>query len=227
MTQREIEKMTKKMKTFKAAALAGLIAILMPAAALADTNPANDSGSFTVRITPNVDLGVTVDTTGSAWVGSANLDVAQDLGTDKILSAPISIAMAGNLNNQELTLTGVALNTWVLDTDEIDVQDQMRLYAMFGVSPGAVSPIVSDFTGPQNLIVTSATRAGQTQALEGGNTGHVYELPTGHAQYADVDGMSATATRKLWLRSRTPSTTSTDQQAAFTVTETAATGTGL
>jgi len=39
--------------------------------------------------------------------------------------------------------------------------------------------------------------------------------------------MAATATRKLWLRSRTPSTTSTDQQAAFTVTVTAVTGTGL
>jgi hypothetical protein len=219
--------MTMKMKTVKTILAAGLALIMTAAAAHADTNPANDSGTFTVRITPNVDLGVTVDTTGSAWVGSANLDVAQDLGTDKLMGTSIGIAMAGNLNNQELTLQGVALNTWVLDTDEIDVQDQMRLYALFGKVAGAASPLVSDFTGTQNLITTIATRAGQIQANEGGDTGHVYELPIAHGQYADVDGMAATATRRLWLRSRTPATTSTDQQQAFTVIVTAVSGTGL
>ncbi len=121
--------------------------------AYADANPANDSALFT-RITPNVDL-----------------DVTQDLGTDKVLAKPASVT----------------------------------------------SPIVGDFAGAQNLIKTAATRAG---------------LSTGHAEYigspnGDVDGMSATATRKLWLRSRTPATSSTDEQAAFTVTVTAVTGLGL
>ena len=202
-------------------------ALMTATAAYADTNPANDSGSFTVRITPNVDLGVTVDTTGSAWVGSANLDVSQDLGTDKLLTTPIGIAMAGNFNNQELSLTGAALNTWTLDTDEVDNVDQLRLYAMFGKFAYGASPIVGDFAGAGNLITTVATRAGQTQANEGGDTGHVYELSTGNGEYADVDGMLATATRKLWLRSTTPSTSSTDEQAAFTVTVTAVTGLGL
>src|SRR6266576_2338049 len=100
--------MNSKMKTVMLTAALGL---MTAAIARADTNSANDSGSFTVRITPNVDLGVTVDTTGSAWAGSANLDVVQDLGTDKLLTAPVGIAMAGNFNNQELTLTGAALNT--------------------------------------------------------------------------------------------------------------------
>src|SRR5437867_4369218 len=122
MAQTETGIMTMGTKKFKAAALAAAVAMMSASAAHADTNPANDSGTFTVRITPNVDMGVTVDTTGSAWVGSANLDVVEDLGTDKILSAPISITMQGNFNKQELTLTGIALNTWVLDTDEIDVQ---------------------------------------------------------------------------------------------------------
>ena len=220
--------MNMKLKTVKTAMLTAALALMTATAARADANPANDSGSFTVRITPNVDLGVTVDTTGSNWVGSANLDVTQDLGTDKVLQTPVGIAMAGNFSNQELTLTGAALNTWQLDTDEADAQDQLRLYAMFGKGTVTTPLVAGDFAGAQNLIKTSATRAGQAQADEAGDTNHVYELTSaGGGEYADVDGMPSTATRKLWLRASTPSTSSTDQQAAFTVTVTAATGVGL
>ena len=64
------------------------MALLTAAVAKADTNPANDSASFTVRITPNVDVGVTVDTTGANWAGaSTNLDVTSDLATDTLLDA--------------------------------------------------------------------------------------------------------------------------------------------
>ena len=222
-----------KAKTVKAMMMTAALALLT-SAAYADTNPANDSASFTVRITPNVDLGVTVDTTGSKWVGSSNLDVTQDLGTDKLLADgfPIGVAMAGNFNNQELTLTGAALNTWALDTNDADDVDKVRLFALFAKNASATSPIVSDFNGAANLITTTPTRAGQPQADEAGDSNHVYELPIAHAEYAgapngDVDGMSATATRKLWLRSSTPSTSSTDAQAAFTVTVTAVSGAGL
>ena len=137
--------------------------------------------------------------------------------------------MAGNFNNQELTLTGVALDTWVLDTDEIDVVDQMRLYGTFGMEPFfAGTPDAVDFTAA-DLITTVAKRAGQPQADEdlGNDLNQVYELPGAHAESEEVDHMSATATRSLWLRARTPSTASTDQQARFTVIVTAVTGPGL
>jgi len=215
--------------------MAAALALMTATFAYADANPANDSGSFTVRITPNVDLGVVVDTTGANWAGAGSStleDLTSDLGTDTLLEAPIGIAMAGNFANQELTLTGVALNTWQLDTDEVDVADQMRLYAMFAKPASATSPGVGDFSGAGNLITGSVTRAGQPQADEGGDTNHVYELPTAHAEYTgspngDVDGMLSTATRKLWLRARTPSTTTTSGQASFTVTVTAVTGVAL
>ena len=220
--------MKTKMRTLKTAILTAALALMTATFAYADANPANDSASFTVRITPNVDLGVTVDTTGSNWAGAANLDMTSDLATDTLLQNAINIAMAGNFANQELTLTGAALNTWQLDTDEVDVQDELRLYAMFSDSAlgAGSSPAI---TGTANLITTVATRAGQTQADEGGDTNHVYELSTGAGAgvYADVDGMASTATRKLWLRARTPGTTSTDGQAQFTVTLTAVTGIGL
>ena len=219
--------MNTKTKTLTAAMLTAAIILLGAGSVRADANPANDSGSFTIRITPSVDLGVTVDTTGSNWVGSSNLDMSLAMGTDLLLQTPIGIAMQGNFNNQELTLTGAALNTWTLDTDEVDAQDQMRLYAMFGRSAYSASPTTGEITGAANLITTAATRAGQIQANEGGDTGHVYELPLAATEYADVDGMLSTATRKLWLRVRTPSQTSSDEQQTFTVTVTAVTGVGL
>jgi len=222
-------KMNIKLKTVKMTVMATALALLTAGTAHADANPANDTGGFTVRITPNVDLGVVVDTTGANWAGaSTNLDLTSDLATDTLLDAPIGIAMAGNFANQELTLTGVALNTWVLDTDELDAVDEVRLYAMFGVSPLASgSPISANFNGAGNLIRGGANRAGQPQADEGGDTNHTYELATGNAEYADVDGMNASQVRKLWLRARTPNTSSTDGQAVFTVTVTAVSGAGL
>jgi hypothetical protein len=135
--------------------------------------------------------------------------------------------MAGNFANQELTLTGVALNTWVLNTDEVELVDTLKLYAMFGRFGFAASPITGNFAGAVNLIKTAATRAGQIQANEAGDTNHVYELATANGEYADVDDMLSTATRKLWLRSTTPATTTTSGQAQFTVTVTAVTGVGL
>ena len=192
----------------------------------ADANPLNDSAVFTVRITPNVDLGVTVNTTGSKWAdsGTNDLNVTQDLGTDELLSVPVGIAMAGNFNNQELTLQGAALNTWTLDTDEVDRPDQLRLYAMFGRFGYAASPTTGEITGAVNLIKTGATAVGQAISDESTDNNHVYELVQAGTEYADMDGMLANATRKLWLRSRTPSVTSVAGQMAFTVTVTAVSG---
>ena len=214
--------------TMKTALLAAALAVTAATAARADANPANDSGSFTVRITPNVDLGVVVDTSGANWVGtSATLeDLTSDLGTQTQLQAPIGVTMAGNFGNQELTLTGVALNTWQLDTDELDAVDELRLYAMFGNTTTPTTPTPGEMSGVVNLVKTSATRAGQTVADEGTDNNHVYELATAHLEYAQMDDMLSTAAMKLWLMARTPNTTTTDAQAGFTVTLTAVTGVG-
>jgi len=217
----------------KTAMLTAALALLTAGTARADANPANDSGEFTVRITPNVDLGVIVDTSGANWAGaSTNLDMTSDLATDTLLDDPIAVTMTGNFTNQELTLTGAALNTWQLDTDEVDAVDQVRLYAMFGSSAWSASPVEGDFAGAQNLIKTVATRAGQPEDDEGGDTNHVYELPIAHGEYTagstgEVDALGPTNSLSLWLRARTPNTTTTDAQAAFTVTVTAVSGAGL
>lgn len=217
------------MKTNKTAAWLGLAALALAlgtTAAKADPNASNDSGAFTVRITPNVDLGVTVDTTGSAWAGSANLNVTMALNAESILGTGVLLTVAGDFNNQELQLTGAALDTWTLDTDDAAGADSMRLYAMIGANQ-ASAPATGLFAAG-NLVTTTPTRAGQAQADEAGNTNHKYEFSSAQApEYADVDGMAVTTARRLWLRANTPTTTSSDAQQRFTVTVTAVTGTGL
>ena len=185
-----------------------------------------DSGNFTVRITPNVDFGLTVDTSGSRWNAGTNLDVTLNLGTDELLAVPVKVTITGNFNNQEMTLSAAALDTWVLDTDEVDVADQMRLYGMFGRDAYASSPAPSQFNGTTNLIVAGAGQAGQAQADEAGDTLHKYELATAAAEYADADTLAVASIRRLWLRSRTPSTTTSAGQQRFTVTVTAVSGAG-
>ena len=207
----------------------GLVVTLVLGAAVgqawADPNPGNDTGQFTVRITPNVDLGGLVDTTGAAWAGDANLDTIMALGTEKLLGTGVKVTVDGNFNKQELQLSGAALNTWTLDVDDADAQDQLRLYGKFGTNAG-VSPVSGDFTNTTDLITAANGRAGQLNADEAGDANHKYELPIAHAQYQDVDNMAVAQIRRLWLRANTPTTTSVDGQQQFTVTVTALSGTG-
>ena len=206
--------------------LAALVVALGVTAAKADPNSANNTGTFTVRITPNVDLGVTVDTTGSAWAGSANLDVTTALNSESILGTGVLLTVAGDFNNQELLLNAAALDTWTLDTDETPEADKIRLYALVGANQTS-APASSLFNGTANLLTTSGLPAGQAQADESGDSNHKFEFLTGQSpEYAQIDGMAVTTARRMWLRANTPSTTSTDAQARFTVTVTAMSGAG-
>ena len=206
---------------------AGLLALGASSAWALDPVATNNSGTFTVRITPNVDLGVTVDTTGSAWAGGANLDTSMDLSAEKILGTGVKLTVAGNFQNQEFQLGGANAAVWTLDVDETLAQDQMQLHGMIGADQTA-APATALFNGALNLITTTAKRAGQVQADEAGNLNHEYEFSTAQApEYADVDGMAVAAARRLWLRAKTPNTSSTDAQQAFVVTVTAVTGVGL
>lgn len=210
----------------QAAAL--LLALLAAAApARADLSPANDSGVFTIRLTPNVDMGVIVDTSGAAWAGSANLDTVLAMNAESILGTGVKLTIVGDFNIQELTLSAAALDTWTIDSDETPTNDALRLYGLVGADQAA-APSSALFNGAANLVTTSAVRVGQAQANEGGDTGHAYEFSTGQTpQYADADNMPVGAARRLWLRANTPPQSSTDEQQRFVLTVTAVTGAGL
>ena len=193
-----------------------------------DPVPGNNSGTFIIKITPNVDLGVTVDTTGAAWVGDTDLYVDMDLGATKLLGTGVKLTVAGNFQNQEFQLSGAANSTWALDTTVDDEQDKVRLYAMIGADQNAELAGGAQYAGVGNLITTGASRAGQAQSDESGDLLHTYEFATGAgAEYADVDGLTVSTARRLWLRADTPSQTTVANEQQFTITVTAVSGAGL
>lgn len=210
-----------------AAALSLFAVFALPSAALADSNPGNDSGSFTLRLSPNVDMGVSVDTTGSAWQGSADLDTVMPMNSEALLGTGVKLTILGNFNVQELTLQGAALDTWTLDADETPTNDQLRLYALIGADQPS-APAGALFNGAANLVTATPAQAGQAQANEGGDTAHAYEFSNVQApEYADVDDMPVGTVRRLWLRANTPPQSSVDQQQGFVLTVTAVSGAGL
>ena len=206
-----------------AALLAGLLGLGAGAAWANDP----DFGVFTVRIQPNVDLGVNVDTTGSAWEGSPNLDITMNLGEQKRLDTGVKLRITGNFHKQELELQALSLNDWTLNEAETDVQNKLRLHALIGADQAA-PPDYALFDGAVNLVKESGVvRAGQTQADESADDNHVYEFSNGQgAVYADVDDMAVDEVRRLWLRSDTPTSSTYDGQQAFTITVTALSGSG-
>lgn len=204
--------------------LSGLLLAALPARA--DSDPSNDSDNFTISLLPVVDVGVIIDTTGAAWAGDSDLDVDMEMAAEKLLTAGVKLTVVGNFNNQELQLAGAANNTWTLDTDESRPLDELSLAALIGADQGT-APASALFNGTQNLVTATPTRAGQTQANEAGDSGHVYEFSTSQSpQYADVDGMNVGAIRRLWLRAKTPTLTSSADEQQFTITVTAVSGTG-
>ena len=185
-----------------------------------------DTGSFVIRIQPNVDVGVTVDTTGAAWAGDTDLNLnSGDLNTTYLLGTGVLLTVTGNFSNQELTLEAAKQNTWNLDTDEVASADDLRLYAMIGANQGT-APAAANITTAGNLLTTGAVFAGQASGAEDGSGGGTYEFTSATSpQYQDVDGLAVGTTRRLWLRADTPLTTTTDAQQAFTITVTAYSGT--
>ncbi|TPW21303.1 MAG: hypothetical protein FD126_810 [Elusimicrobia bacterium] len=216
------------LRTLLLSALALAFSFLaVPAPAQADPNPTNDTDTFTVRLSPNVDMGVIVDTSGAAWAGFANLDAVLAMNAESILGTGVKLTIVGDFNIQELTLSAAALDTWTLDSDETPTNDSLRLYGLIGADQAA-APSSALFNGAANLVTTSAVRVGQAQANEGGDTGHTYEFSTGQApQYGDLDNMPVGAARRLWLRANTPLQSSTDEQQRFVLTVTAVSGAGL
>ena len=194
-----------------------------------DPISSNNTITFIIRIQPNVDLGVSVDTSGAGWIDGGNLDTNSDLAATNSLVTGVRLQVIGNFDNQEWELSAAGNDTWTLDSDATPNQDALQLYAMIGADQ-SVAPAASVYETPAvttHLVTTTLQLAGQAVVDEGGNINHLHEFVTGAApQYADIDGMATSTFRRLWLRADTPPQTTTDLEQSFTITVTAKTGVG-
>ena len=212
--------MTRKLMTL--GALTGLLVAVAGAGAYADTVASNDSDQIIVRITPNVDRGVEIDT--SAVV--LNLG-AVDLFASTQTVTPATVTILGNIGNQELDLSGAiasAGTAWTFDasasTDATSgTLDQLAAYALFSATTRPTAPTGTDFA--DGTAAASVTGGAQRVGGPSGN-GSKHELQGGDT--VNMDNKSPGDTAHMWMFFRLPSSTTGSDEQAVTLTLTAAAG---
>jgi len=203
--------MTNARTLVKGTLLAAIAAMTMAAPLMADTDNSNNSAYLTITVSPNVDIGVIMDTQ-SVTLDSFSLAP----GATDFSLAPGTATIAGNIQPQELDVLGTKLDTWTLDTDEAAGANSLQLYSLFSVGR-TTHPIESEFAGTTNLVIGAGARAGGT-----GGAGVNYEnaVMSGNV---DMDNLNIGDARQIWFRMDAPPLTSTADPQKFKVTLTATT----
>ena len=228
---------TKRMMT-------GLLALLVTAmtgvsALAADPNAANTEDGLTVRITPNADYGVTIDTANVGVAGDVIDLGAMDLYTSTFNVKPATVTVTGTVSKrganggQELDVTAAVLtaNGWIFDpTPTTDATsgavDELAMFLLMSDTTLSASPGGASFTdaGVAAQVTSGAvgTQTSHTYRAGGlGGAGSKFEFGG-----VDLDQMSVGNKRHLWMYFRLPSETSTGSAQDIAVTLTA-TGTSL
>ena len=219
-------------KTKSRGAMAGLIALAamaMTATGAWALDP--DSDAFTIRITPNLDYGIDVDTATTQFdTGDppGDLDVTLSLGATNFFISPATVTVKGNFNNQEVYVRAVALDNWTVDADETADLNQVQLYGLFTVNKTS-APLLAEFgsDSARHLIAGSAQYAGEPQGSETNTrTANRYEIANGDmTSGTDMDGLTVGTIKQLWLRVDSPPTSDYDTAQRFQVIVTADSGT--
>ena len=222
----------------RAALAAVLVAGLGTGAWATDPNAANTEDGLTVRITPNADYGVSIDTTGLDSGGVLDLG-AMDLYTSTFTVRPATVTITGTVSKrgsqggQELDVVAKILTTngWIFDssptTDATSGSvDELAMFLLMSDTTLSANPGGASFT-------TAGAAAQVTDAGAGGQTSLTYRAGGVNSNGSkfefggvDLDQMSVNYKRHLWMYFRLPNETSTGVAQDIAVTLTAV-GTSL
>ena len=230
-----LERAMKTTKKAGWAALAGLALVLAAGSAWAvDPDASNNSDQIRIRITPNADYGVEIDT-GNLPMAGGLIDLgALSLYASTFTVKPATVTILGSVSKsagnptttgQELDVTAAISGGWTFDTtpttdNTSGAIDELAMFLLFSDTALAAGPAASEFAGATAGVTTAAAiRAGGSSS-----TGVVYEK-TGAAA-GDMDNLSVGNKRHMWTYFRLPDATSTASAQDVTVTLTA-TGSNL
>jgi hypothetical protein len=169
--------------------------------AYTDSISTNNATALTVIIFPRADRGVEISS------GEATLDLGvMDMNASTKTVHPATITVVGTMSSTELemtsTITAVGLLSWNFDDDPLSANaDLLSTWAVF------TQTSVSDAPADNTFEVSNATI---TQAMVsvaeriGGSGGNGTRFESG----ADMDQMPIGTKRHLWIRMKTPSSTS-------------------
>ena len=207
------------------AALWGLMLTVMGSGiAWADADTNNDKASITFSLTPNVDLGVSIDT------GNVTMDFGTVLlGTLQQPIRPATVTILGTITSdgsqttgQELDLALTFVGGWSLDTSpSIDTTsnetDAIAVYALFSDTNLSLAPTPAQFNAESGGFTQTNERAGGASG-----DGTRFEKQGGGALPGDgMDHKSPNEQAHLWMLFRLPAETTTGNQQEITLTATA------
>lgn len=190
--------------------------------AWADTDTTNDQASITFTIMPNIDRGVSIDTTAVDMdLGTVGLKVT----TQTVRPATVTIlgtlaySGSGETTGQELDLALTFSGGWNLDTspsvDTTDAETNMiAVYALFSDTGLSLAPTAAQFDADSSGFTQVSERVGS-----GSDNGTRFE--TAGAGALDMDHMSAGDKAHLWMLFRLPSATTDTNEKKITLTATA------
>ena len=208
--------------------LGALLGLLMTFAAGTGHALDADSDSLTVRITPNADFGVDIDTgtlESGGVIDLGTVDLYESVQTVQPATVTITgnVASAGANTGQELTLTSVINGGWAFDQTPstyavLGAVDELAMYALFSDTSLSVPPSGDDFAGDD---ADYDQPAGTTVRVGGANPTNGAKFEKTGTGATDMDNLSPADERHLWLFFRLPNNTSTGDAQDVTVTLTA------
>ena len=180
-----------------------------------------DSAQIKITITPNIDLGVSIDTSNVVMnLGSVDLyGTAQTVrpATVTILGTQASDGSENTGQELSLTLSFVSGGTaWGLDTTPSThavsgTLDQLAVYALFSDTGLSVAPTGNDFATDAAGFTSATQRAG------GATTNGVLFEKTGSGA-KNMDHQSAGDKAHLWMLFRLPNLTTSGTAQEITLT---------
>ncbi len=211
--------------------LAGLlVTVLFAGRAWADSDPSNDADSITVRITPNVDFGVDIDSAALQSGGLIDLGIVNLFASTQTVT-PATVTIRGNITSsgggtgQELDVSGTIASqgggaSWTFDlspsthgtSGELDA---LATYILFSDTALSTAPNGDEFSVSAAEFTGTTLRAGGA----GGVSGTKFEKTD--AGVTDMDDMSPDEKRHLWLFFRLPDQTTSGDSQDVTITLTA------
>ena len=172
-------------------------------ASYSDQISTNNAAELIVKITPRGDRGVEISS------GEATLDLGiVDMSMSTKTVHPATVTIYGNMSTTELEMTSTitaAAGSWGFDDDPSNTNaDLLAVWSVFSGIAISSAPsdnefVVSNATVTQSMV-TTASRIG---GVSGNGTRFEGVWPG-----SDMDNMVPGTKRHLWVRMRTPSSTS-------------------
>ena len=181
----------------------------------ADTNPGNDSAALMVRITPNVDRGVSIS---SSDLSTGQIDLGYvSLGASTWTVHPATVTIQGNVLNTELDLAASIAGGWVFNNAQTlastaSAANQLNAWVTFTSISTGIAPAQDDeyfrVGTTSGAKITSLTQTMSARTVGLTPTSGIGFFESNESGNADMDSMNPADKRHMYTYFTLPPVTS-------------------